>query len=74
MNGYCGTIKKTNTQLLNRTTETFSWEKVLENKNVNEQLYFLNKTMLNIFHSFIPNKKITCTDKDTLVLTTKSKH
>ena len=64
MNSCCGTIKKTNTQLLNRTIETFNWEKVLENKNVNEQLYFFNKTMLNIFHNFIPNKKITCNDKD----------
>ena len=26
--------KKTNIQLLNRTIETFNWEKLLENKNV----------------------------------------
>ena len=56
--------KKTNTQLLNRTIETFNWEKLLENKNVNEQLYLFNKTMLNIFHNFIPNKNIICNDKD----------
>ena len=56
--------KKVNTQLLNRTIETFNWEKLLENKNVNEQLYLFNKTMLNIFHNFIPNKNIICNDKD----------
>ena len=56
--------KKTNTQLLNRTIEAFNWEKLLENKNVNEQLYLFNKTMLNIFHNFIPNKNIICNDKD----------
>ena len=56
--------KNSNTQLLNRTTETFNWEKLRENKNVNEQLYLFNKTTLNIFHNFIPNKNIICNDKD----------
>ena len=41
--------KNTNTQLLNRTIETFNWEKKLEDKNVNEKLYLSNKTVLNIF-------------------------
>ena len=41
--------KNTNTQLLNPTIETFNWEKLLENKNVNEKLYLFNKTKLNIF-------------------------
>ena len=40
--------KSTNTQLLNRTIETINWEKLLEYKNVNKQLYLFNKTMLNI--------------------------
>ena len=66
--------KKTNTQLLNRTIETFNWEKLFENKNVNEQLYLFNKAMLNIFHNFISNKNIICNDKDPLNLTIKSKH
>ena len=56
--------KKTNTHLLNCTIELFNWEKLLENKNVNEQLYLFNKTMLNTFHNFIPNKYIICNDKD----------
>ena len=55
---------KTNTQLLNRTTDTFSWEKLLENKNVNDQVYLFIKTMLNIFHNFIPNKNIICNEID----------
>ena len=50
--------------MLNRTTESFKWEKLLENKNVNEHLYLFNKTMLNIFHNFIPNKNIICNHKD----------
>ena len=56
--------KKTNIQLLNRTIQTFNWDKLLENKNDNEQLYIFNKTMLNIFHNFIPNKNMICNDKD----------
>ena len=56
--------KKTNTHLLNCTIELFNWEKLLENKNVNEQLYLFNKTMLNTFHNFIPNKYIICNGKD----------
>ena len=44
--------KKANTQLLNHTIKTFSWEKLLENKNANQQLYLFNKTMLNIFHIY----------------------
>ena len=66
--------KNSNTQLLNRTTETFNWEKLRENKNVNEQLYLFNKATLNIFHNFIPNKNIICNERTTLGLTTKSKH
>ena len=53
---------KTKTQFLNRTTKTFNWEKLFENKNDNERLYLFNKTMLNIFHNFIPNKNIICND------------
>ena len=65
---------KTNTQLLNCTIETFNWEKLLEDKNVNDQLHLFNKTMLNIFHNFISNKNIICNDKIPLGLTNKSKH
>ena len=50
--------------MLNRIIETFEWEKLLENKNFGEQLYLFNKTKLNIFHNFIPNKNIICYDKD----------
>ena len=57
---------KTNTQLRNRIIETFNLEKLLENMNVNEQLYLFNKTMFDIFDNFIPNRNILCNDKDPL--------
>ena len=31
---------------------------------MNEQVELFNKTLLNIFHNFIPNKIILCDDKD----------
>ena len=61
MNGQFGTIKKLT---LNCAIENFNWEKLLETKNVNEQFYLFNKTMLNIFHNFIPNKNMIRNDKD----------
>ena len=57
-------LEKTNTPLLNRTIETLNWKKLLENKNVDKQLYLFNKTMLSTFHNFIPNKNIICNDED----------
>ena len=50
--------------MFNRTIETFNKEKLLENKNVNKKLYLFNKTMVNKFHNFIPNKDTICNDKD----------
>ena len=35
-----------------------------EDKNVHKQIHFFNKTILNIFHNYIPNKTIICTDRD----------
>ena len=50
--------------MLNYTIKIFKWEKLLENKNVYDQLYLFNKTILNAYHNFIPNKNITCYDKN----------
>ena len=38
----------------------FNWNKVFENLLVDEKVKFLNKTLLNIFRNYIPNKKIKC--------------
>ena len=58
--------KNNNTQLFNHATETFNWEKLIENKNVIEQLYLFNKILLNSFHNFISNKNIICNDQGLL--------
>ena len=49
---------------INRAIDIFDWDNSFEGKNVPEQVHFFNKTILNIFHSCIPNKTILCNDKD----------
>ena len=49
---------------VNRATNIFDWGNSFEGKNVHEQVHFFNKTILNIFHNYIPNKTILCNDKD----------
>ena len=42
----------------------FDWSYLFSGKNVHEQVELSNKTLLNIFHNFIPNIIILCDDKD----------
>ena len=39
-------------------------DKLLDNKNVDSQVLFPNDTILNIFRNCVPNKYVTCDDKD----------
>ena len=52
------------TDSINRSIEIFDWPSLFSGKNVHEQVELFNKTLLNIFHNFIPNKIILCDDKD----------
>ena len=49
---------------INRAIEIFDCGNSFEGKNVHELVHFFNKTTLNIFHNYIPNKTILCNDKD----------
>ena len=42
----------------------FNWEKLFQNKNIHDQLKLFNETIVNIVSNYIPNKFITCNDKD----------
>ena len=44
--------------------EVFSWEKLFQHKNIHDQLKLFNETIVNIVSNYIPNKFITCNDKD----------
>ena len=38
----------------------FNWSKAFENLSVDGKVKHLNKTLINIFRNYIPNKKIKC--------------
>ena len=53
--------KKANIYLLiMKAISNFDWNKAFENLSVDEKIDFLNKTLLNVFRNYIPNKKVKC--------------
>ena len=58
--------KNADIRSINRAIDIFDWCNSFKGKNVHEQVHFFNKTILNIFHNYIPNKTILCNDKDRL--------
>ena len=48
----------------NRAIDIFEWGNSFKGKNVHQQIHFLKKSILNIFHDYISNKTIACNDKD----------
>ena len=55
---------RSKTDLIKRSFESFNWSKFFSCKSVHEQVEPFNKTLLNIFHKFIPNKIIAYDDRD----------
>ena len=49
------------------------WDKAVVNTNINEKVFILNKTILNILSNFIPHKTLTVNDKDPPWFTKKKK-
>ena len=41
-----------------------NWHNDLKDLNVNDQVEYLSSCILNVFSNFVPNKTITCRDKD----------
>ena len=64
---------RSETDSIIRSTETFDWSYLFSGKNMHEQVEPFNKTLLNIFHNFIPSKTILSGDKDPPQMKTKSK-
>ena len=44
----------------------FDCDRAFVNTNVNEKVFILNKTILNILSNFVPRKTLTIDDKDNL--------
>ena len=51
---------KANIENINKATSNFNWTKAFENLSVDEKVELLNKTLLNIYRNYTPNKKIKC--------------
>ena len=51
---------KANVQNIKESIKNFSWGKTLESLSIDSKVDLLNKTLLNIFWNYIPNKKIKC--------------
>ena len=51
--------KKSDTNSIRRALEQVNWEFLFQNKSVHEQVLILNKTLLNFFSHYVPNKIVT---------------
>ena len=50
--------QKTNIENISKAISNFDSNKAFQNLSVDEKVDFLNRTLLNVFRSYIPNKKI----------------
>ena len=63
-----------NTDLIRRAIDMFDWDRAFINTNVNEKVFILNKTIMNILSNFIPHETLTDDDKDPPWFTNKIKN
>ena len=56
--------KKADTNSIRKALKQVNWEFLFQNKSVHEQVCILNKTLLNVFANYVPNKIVTFNDKD----------
>ena len=62
-----------NTDVIRGAIDMFNWDRPFVNTNVNEKVFILNKTILNILSNFIPRKTLTVNDKEPPRFTKKIK-
>ena len=55
---------KTDTNSIRKAVKQVNCEFLFQNKSVHEQVLILNKTLLNVFSNYVPNKIVTFNDKD----------
>ena len=65
---------ETQTDLTNRAIDQFDWVNLFLDKNIKEQVILFKRTILIIFHNFIPNKIILRDDRDPPWMNEKIKH
>ena len=60
--------------MINCVIELLDWDELFEGKKVHDQFWLFSKTILKIFYNFIPNKTITCTEKDLSWFNDETRH
>ena len=65
--------KDSNDDLIRRAINQLNWERAFENKNVDEKVLNINKTVLNILSNFITHELIVWDGKDSPWFNTKIK-
>ena len=56
--------KKADSVKIRKALDLINWERLFNNKNINEQVSILNETVLNVFSNYVRNKYMTIDDKD----------
>ena len=49
---------------IKKSINLFDWESSLNNLDVNEEVSVLNETIMNVKSNFVPNKLVTCDDRE----------
>ena len=56
--------ERANTELIRKAIDQSDWLRALSNVNVDENVYFFTKMLLNIIQNFIPHETIICGYRD----------
>ena len=56
--------EKLNLISIKKSLSPINWHNALKDLNVNDQVEYLTSCILNVFSNFVPNKTITCREKD----------
>ena len=56
--------KKANVDGIRKSLNSNNWGFVLSDKNVHQQVQYLNEILMNVFYNYMPSKWITIDDKD----------
>ena len=61
---YVWNYAKANKDTILSALQNVDWHRLFANKTVHQQVNLLNDIILNVFINFVPNKVITCDDRD----------
>ena len=67
-------FKKANTDHIKRAINGFTQKRSFANLDMNDKVYFFNKTIKNILSNFIPHETITFDDRDPPWINSQVKH